>query len=173
MRWVCVHDLTGTHRESFFTTDPALTPARIVEACTGRWSIETILQEVRRHLGLETTSVRTRASVLRTAPCHFGLYSVVALMFAGLPGAERRPRITWSGTSSVSFFDAITAVRRRLWRDWVFSQPGHRRALHEIPRPIRTLLLQGPAPAACRGAPAPKSAEVELRSPRRRRRSRP
>lgn len=149
VRWVYVHDLTGTHRdEYFFSTDPALSPAQIVEAYTGRWSIETTFQEMRRHLGLETTSVRTKASVLRTAPCLFGLYSVVALTFAGLPQAERRPSVTWTGKSTVTFSDAITAVRRRLWSDWVFSQPAHSRALNEIPRPIRTLLLQGLAPAA-------------------------
>lgn len=149
VRWVYVHDLTGTHRdEYFFATDPGMTATQIVEAYTGRWSIETTFQEMRRHLGLETTSVRTKTSVLRTAPALFGLYSVVALMFAGLPEAERQPAVKWRGKAAVTFSDAITLVRRRLWRDWVFSQPKQRRALHEIPRPIRTLLLQGLAPAA-------------------------
>ena len=36
-----VHDLTGTHRDSyFFSTDPAMTVARVIETYTGRWSIE-------------------------------------------------------------------------------------------------------------------------------------
>lgn len=149
VRWVYVHDLTGTHRdEYFFCTDPAMVAAEVVEAYTGRWSIETTFHEMRRHLGLETTSVRTKASVLRTAPTLFGLYSVVALMFAGLREAERQPAVRWRGKATVTFSDAITAVRRRLWRDWVFSQPAQRCALDQIPRPIRTLLLQGLAPAA-------------------------
>ena len=32
VRWVFVHDLTGTHRdEYFFTTDPAMTAAAVIE----------------------------------------------------------------------------------------------------------------------------------------------
>jgi hypothetical protein len=42
VRWVYVEDRTGTHRpEYFFSTDPALTPAQIVESYTGRWNIDT------------------------------------------------------------------------------------------------------------------------------------
>lgn len=42
VRWVFVHDCTGTHREEyFFTTDLGMTPQQIIEAYTGRWSIET------------------------------------------------------------------------------------------------------------------------------------
>ena len=41
MRWVFVHDLTGTHRdEYFFTTDVAMSPAAVIETYTGRWKIE-------------------------------------------------------------------------------------------------------------------------------------
>jgi DDE superfamily endonuclease len=42
LRWVFVHDLTGTHREEyFFSTDPALTPQAIISHYTARWNIET------------------------------------------------------------------------------------------------------------------------------------
>ena len=76
--WVFVHDLTGTHRDSyFFSTDPTMTVARVIETYTGRWSIETTFQEMRAYLGLETTRGRTRNTVLRAAPCLFGLFSVV------------------------------------------------------------------------------------------------
>src|SRR5256885_4491598 len=56
LRWVFVHDLTGTHRdEYFFTTDVALTPTAVIETYTGRWNIETTFQEMRSYVGLETT----------------------------------------------------------------------------------------------------------------------
>ncbi len=56
IRWVFVHDLTGTHRDDyFFTTDISLSPKAIIEIYTGRWSIETMFQEKRAYLGLETT----------------------------------------------------------------------------------------------------------------------
>ena len=36
--WVFVHDLTGTHRDSYlFSTDPAMAVARVIETYTGRW----------------------------------------------------------------------------------------------------------------------------------------
>ena len=64
--WVFVHDLTGTHRDSyFFSTDPTMAVARVIETYTGRWSIETTFQEMRAYLGLETTRGRTRITVLR------------------------------------------------------------------------------------------------------------
>ena len=64
-----VHDRQGTHREeSFFTTDPTLTPEQIVSWYTQRWSIETTYQELRAHLGFETTRQWVAASVL---VCHY------------------------------------------------------------------------------------------------------
>jgi hypothetical protein len=39
--WVFVHDLTGTHRDSYlFSTDPAMPVTRVIETYTGRWNIE-------------------------------------------------------------------------------------------------------------------------------------
>ena len=48
VRWVFVHDITGTHRdEYFYCTDPATPPQKIVSLYTQRWSIEVTFQEVR------------------------------------------------------------------------------------------------------------------------------
>lgn len=48
IRWVFVHDCSGTHRdEYFFATDQAMTPKMIIETFAGRWSIETMFQEMR------------------------------------------------------------------------------------------------------------------------------
>jgi hypothetical protein len=74
VRWVSVEDRTGTHRpEYFFTTDVAQTPRQIVESYTGRWNIETTFQEMRSYLKLEKTRGWKERTVLRTAPCLFGL----------------------------------------------------------------------------------------------------
>jgi hypothetical protein len=48
----------------------------------------------------------------------------------------------------VTFSDAITAVRRYLWVEGVFSISGHREAFEKLGRPLRQILLQGLAPAA-------------------------
>ena len=150
VRWVFVHDLSGTHRdEYFFTTDPTMTPRTIVETYTGRWSIETTFQEMRAYLGLETTRGRTENTVLRAAPCLFGLFSVIVLLYARLPANRVRVAVVlWPGKTDRTFSDAITAVRRWLWTDWVFATPTHGDAFAKLSRPIRAVLLYALAPAA-------------------------
>ena len=150
VRWVFVHDCTGTHREEyFFTTDLGMTPQQIIETFTGRWSIETTFQEMRAHLGLETTRGRTENTVLRVAPCLFGLYSVVALLYAQLPARWRRSfSIRWPGKTHAAFSDAIHAVRRWLWVEWAFVTHGQNDTFTKLPRPLRELLLFALAQAA-------------------------
>jgi DDE superfamily endonuclease len=150
LRWVFVHDLTGTHRDDyFFSTDVAMTPATTVETFTGRWSIETTFQEMRAYLGLETTRGWTEATVLRLAPCLFGLYSVVAVLFALLPpGGGATARVEWPGKVETTFSDAITTVRRWLWVDWVFANHGFSAAFSKLSRPFREALLSALAPTA-------------------------
>lgn len=150
VRWVFVHDLTGTHRdEYFFSTDITMTAKEIIEQFTGRWSIEVTFEEVRAYLGLETTRGWSEKTVLRMAPSLFGLYSVVALMYAELPAkAKEEGKIRWTGKETVTFSDAITAVRRWLWRTWVFEQGGHRAAFSKLPRSLQATLLYAVAPAA-------------------------
>jgi hypothetical protein len=58
VRWVFVHDKSGTHRdEYFFSTDPSLPPAALITQYTARWNIETTFEELRAYLGLESTPV--------------------------------------------------------------------------------------------------------------------
>ncbi len=147
--WVFVHDCTGTHRDDFFfTTDLAMTPRQIVETFTARWSIETTFQEMRAYLGLETTRGWSEKTVLRAAPCLFGLFSVVALLYARLPANPIRAAILWPGKNDQTFSDAITAVRRWLWMNWIFATPRRHGAFAKISRPIKAVLLYALAPAA-------------------------
>jgi uncharacterized protein YerC len=147
--WVYVHDGTGTHRDDyFFTTDVSLSAQTVIETFTGRWSIETTFQEMRAYLGLETTRGWCAQTVRRVAPCLFGLYSVVAVLYTQLPKRHTRLwAIDWPGKKDVTFSDAITAVRRWLWQEWVFAIPGHREAFSKLAPPFRQLVLQGLAPA--------------------------
>jgi hypothetical protein len=48
----------------------------------------------------------------------------------------------------MAFSDAITAVRRWLWEDWVFERAGHGRAFQKLPGSLRETLLSALAPAA-------------------------
>ena len=150
VRWVFVRDRTGTHRdEYFFTTDVTMSPQAVIETYTGRWSIETTFQEARSYLGLETTRGWSRNTVLRAEPSLFALYTVVVWLYAGLPVRYRRVRVVdWLGKGAVTFSDAITAVRRWLWVEWVFSLTGHRETFEKLGGPLRQIVLQGLAPAA-------------------------
>jgi hypothetical protein len=148
VRWVFVHDLTGTHRdEYFFTTDPALEPQALIGHYTARWNVETTFQELRSHLGLETTRGWCQQTVQRAAPCLFGLYTVVALLYDQLPEASRRGSVAWPGKVGVTFSDALTAVRRWLWSEWVFQQAGSRTAIEKLPDGLQEILWAGLAPA--------------------------
>jgi hypothetical protein len=149
LRWVFVGDRSGTHRdEYFYTTDPSLLPETIIALYTGRWNIETTFQELRAHLGLESTRGWCRQTVLRAAPCLFGLYTVVTLLFVSLPEGQRTGAVCWPGKATVTFSDALTAVRRWLWSAWVVPQAGGDTAVQQLPEPLQHLLLTALAPAA-------------------------
>jgi DDE superfamily endonuclease len=148
--WVYVHDLTGTHRDTYlFSTDPTMPVAQVIATYTGRWNIETTFQEMRAYLGLETTRGRTKNTVLRAAPCLFGLYTVVALLYAALPAqATTEVTVSYRGKAAVTFSDAISMVRRQLWLEGVFERPGQTEAFRNLPRPLQAVLLAALAPAA-------------------------
>jgi hypothetical protein len=150
VRWVYVHDLTGTHRdEYFYGTDVAMTAQQIIEAYTGRWNIETTFEESRAYLGLESTQGWCERTVGRAEPCLLGLYSVVALMYWSLPAHEQEAgAVEWAGKATVTFSDAITAVRRWLWARWVFARAGHGDTYAKLPEAFGQLLLDGLAPSA-------------------------
>ncbi len=101
-----------------------LSPDAVIAAYTHRGNIETTFEELRAFIGLETTRGWSRATVLRAEPCLFGLYTIVVLLYAGLPAPWRRVRaVDWPGKRDFTFSDAITAVRRWLWLVWVFGTP--------------------------------------------------
>lgn len=148
IRWVFVHDKSGTHRDDyFFTTDLTLTPRQIIEAFTGRWSIETMFQEVRAYLGLETTCGWTEKTVLRAAPALFSLYTLVVLLYLQLPKYMRCIGIHWTGKKHVTFSDAMCAVRRWLWMEWAFENHGDHRPFAKLSIKTQQLVLYALAQA--------------------------
>jgi len=144
IRWVFVHDIQGTHRdEYFYTTDTTLSPEQIVSWFTARWPIETTFQEMRTHLGFETPRQRVAKSVLRTAPCLLGLFSMICLIFA--EQARRHPirlrSTTWYSKTEPTFSDAIATVRRLFWSETIFEESSYNDGFEKIPRDLRDLLL--------------------------------
>ena len=82
IRWVSARDQTGTHRDAFFyATDPTLEPVALIRSDGGRRNSETTVQEMRAHLGLETTRGAVRANRDPSRP---------VLVWAGLGGGPDR-----------------------------------------------------------------------------------
>jgi hypothetical protein len=144
IRWVFTHDLQGTHRDEFFyTTGPDLAPAQIITWFTARWPIETTFQEVRAHLGFETTRQRVARSVLRTGPCLLGLFSLVSLIFVRYARhhSVRLRRTAWYTKTEPTFSDALATVRRLFWSETVFETSSQHEAFEKLPRQLRRMLL--------------------------------
>lgn len=150
VRWVYVHDRTGTHRDDYlYSTDTTLTAKEVIEQYTGRWNIETTFQEARAYLGLETTRGWKRETVLRAAPCLLGLYTLVSVWYWQLPASVKADwGVLWAGKKAMTFSDAMTAVRRWLWTDWIFATGGHDVAFAKLPHALREVLFTALAPAA-------------------------
>jgi DDE superfamily endonuclease len=150
VRWVYVHDCTGTHRdEYFFTTDLAMRPQQIVECYTQRWSIETTFQECRAYLHLESTKGYCKRTVLRCTPCFFGLYTLVVLLYEQLPEPARtRGAVVWQGKSTVTFSDMMTCVRQAIWKSWLLQSPEDREGFAKLSPALQDTILYALAPAA-------------------------
>lgn len=143
VRWVFVHDVQGTHRdEYFYSTDPTMPPQQIVSLFTGRWSIEVTFQEVRAHLGFNTPRNWSKQSVLRTAPCLLGLFSVVSLIFTHHTRSHAvKPLLSpWYRKAELTFSDAIACVRRLCWSEVLRESPQHAGVI-KLPRRLRSTLL--------------------------------
>lgn len=144
VRWVFVHDVSGTHEDRYFySTDPKLSASAIISLYTGRWSIEVTFQEAKQQLGLASPRNRKEKSVLRTVPCLLGLYSLVSILFhrqhqGKTPKACSFP---WYSKSEVTFSDALSSVRRLLWEQTVFSEADQHDVLKKLPRKLRETLL--------------------------------
>jgi DDE superfamily endonuclease/Archaeal putative transposase ISC1217 len=150
IRWVYVHDCTGTHRdEYFFTTDLNMSPHQIVACYMQRWSIETTFQECREYLKLESAKGYGKQTVLRFTPCLFGLHTIVILLYLPLSDRLRSSSmISWPGKSTITFADMMACVRRTIWKQWFFQT--HRKIQHfsKLSRSLQETILYALAPAA-------------------------
>jgi len=144
VRWVFVHDLEGSHRdEYFYTTDPGMKPDQIVSLYTGRWSIEVTFQEVRAQLGFATPRNWCGNSVLRTAPCLPGLFSVVSLILQRLTRGRnvKACQTAWHARAEATFGDAIQSIRRLLWCQTILKQALLHTVVSKLPARFLAMLL--------------------------------
>ena len=106
-------------------------------------------EEMREHLGLETTRGRSRNTVLRAEPCLFALYTLVVYWHAHLPRRNRHQiHAHWPGKKAITFADAMASVRRNAWDEFLFQRaPGCSAVEKLLPR-TRNAILNALAIAA-------------------------
>lgn len=125
IRWVLVVDPTGKLDPlPLMSTDPLMTPERMVELFVDRWGLEVTFEESREHLGVETQRQWSDKAVARSTPVLMGLYSCICLMANRLWQANllKVEASAWHKKDHVTFSDMLRAVRMAIWRDNLISR---------------------------------------------------
>ena len=140
------------HRLKQMSSQPtqSIRAAEVQEPTADRSNIlKRTFQEMREHLGLETTRGWSKRTVLRMAPCLLVLYSVIVCFYDTMPNSSEHLRErTWQGKNAITFSDMIISVRHHLWCQWVFAQVPGGGAIQKLSRPLRRLLDFGLTQAA-------------------------
>jgi hypothetical protein len=139
IRWVLVRDPSGElEPQAFLATDRNARPGDILAWFVSRWQVEVTFEEVRAHLGVETQRQWSDKAILRTTPALLGLFSIITLWTHDLSKSRMlTPRATaWYPKASLTFSDAIAAVRREIWAHQISFMSRPRRDHIEIPTHI-------------------------------------
>jgi hypothetical protein len=147
IRWVLLRCLEDSFKpQAFFCSDPEVPAAQIIALFIARWNIEVTFEELRAHLGFETQRQWSDKAIERTAPCLFGLFSLVVLM-AKVLHPETLPvrQASWYLKDEATFIDALAAVRSDLWRSVNHSASAQEADMFLIPHTTLFSLLE----AAC------------------------
>jgi hypothetical protein len=118
LRWVLVICPDNSFKPTaFFCSDLSVSPELIITWFVGRWNLEVTFEDIRTYLGFETQRHWSDRAIERTAPCLFGIFSLVILMALRLhPHSLPVATTAWYPKSQASFSDALAAVRLDLWR---------------------------------------------------------
>lgn len=105
------------------SVDMSLEAIEIIEQFVSRWNLEVTFRESREHLGVETQRQWSDKAIARTTPILFSLYSLVLLIADCLNMQEQIQPITttWYRKDNVTFSDALTLVRKKLWQKYNFN----------------------------------------------------
>jgi len=137
--------------QALLCTDLAADPAQILAWFVLRWQLEVTLEEVRRHLGVETQRQWSDLAIRRTTPALLGLFSLITLL------AHRRMMLgptpvrqaAWYPKQEPTFADALALVRRDLWTHQAAFCMSHRdRDIMKVPRALIERLTEAMCYAA-------------------------
>jgi hypothetical protein len=147
IRWVLLRCPEDSFKpQAFFCSDPQLPAAQIIAWFIARWNIEVTFEELRAHLGFETQRQWSDKAIERTAPCLFGIFSLIVLMAKVLhPGTLPVRQASWYLKEEATFIDALAAVRSDLWHSVNYSTSAQEADMFLIPHAALLSLLE----AAC------------------------
>ena len=127
IRWALVIDPMGKLDPlPLMSTDPLMTPERMVELFVDRWSLEVTFEETREHLGVETQRQWSDRAIARSTPVLMGLYSCVCMMANRLRQVDliKVATTAWHHKEQTTFSDMLRAVRMVIWKDNLISRKG-------------------------------------------------
>ena len=154
VRMIVTRDPSGRIEDrAYFSTNAEMSPGKVAQSFSLRWTQEEMHRNVKQHMGLEDPQnggwrrpkgqrrdkkvpgpqphkVRGEKAVTRTIPFILTLYGLVVLWYFGNGSAREdinraRRRSPWyRKKSEPSFGDMIAALRRHLWAERNFSEPS-------------------------------------------------
>jgi hypothetical protein len=147
IRWVLLRCPKDSFKpQAFFCSEPQVPATQITAWFIARWNIEVTFEKLRAHLGFETQRQWSDKAIERTAPCLFGLFSLVVLMTKVLhPETLPVRQASWYLKDEATFIDALASVRSHLWRSVNHSTSAQGADMFLIPQTALFSLLE----AAC------------------------
>ena len=144
---VISRDPEGKEKDDFlFTTDLAMSPAKVIECYGDRWAIEDTFKNTKQYLGGQQPQTFKGQGPERAAGLSLWLYSMVWLWYLKQKSNQRYFMVhPWNPLKCrPSFADAIACLRRELWRERIKCMFGNS-AVHDKKFEF---LLEALAPAA-------------------------
>ncbi|MFH1613454.1 MAG: transposase [Planctomycetota bacterium] len=144
---VISRDPDGKEKDDFFfTTDVTMTAAEVLECYNDRWAIEDAFKNTKQLLGGQQPQTFKGKGPERAAGLSLWLYSVVWLWYLKQKSVKRYFVVQpwYSRKTNPSFADALSCLRRQLWRERIKYMFGNS-AVHDKKF---AFLLESLAPAA-------------------------
>jgi hypothetical protein len=161
VRVILTRDPKGRAQDrAYFSTDPEMAAAEILECFAHRWLIEVSFRDVKQHMraedpqngwgrcrkrrraakkpGPQPRGNRGRAAVLHTAPIAFIAYAIVILWYLDEGDAKREvrravKRAPWYRQKKTpAFADMLVALRRQTWGVRLSEHPGNKRLSEKL-----------------------------------------
>ena len=120
IKLVISRDPNGKEKDDFFfTTDLEMSAREVLECYSDRWAIEDTFKNAKQSLGVQEPQTYKRQGPERAAALGLWLYSVVWLQYIRQTPNQRYFFVPpWYQQKSLpSFADALSCLRRELWRE--------------------------------------------------------